>query len=216
MSPAHHPAEDLLLAHASGSCGEAVSLLVATHLALCPACRRATAAAEAVGGVLLADMAPAELDRGALAKIMSRLGDEPAAPAPPARPARAADAAAFPEPLRSWVGRPPARLRWRPVVPGLSVYPLLRRGQTRVQLIRSAPGAGVSSHTHSGNELTLVLQGGYSDEAGHYVRGDVQTATPEITHRLVTDPDGYCINLTIVDAPLKFMSRAPSHASMTE
>jgi putative transcriptional regulator len=204
VKPTHHPADDLLLAHASGTCGEAVSLLIATHLALCPACRRMTAAAEAIGGALLMDAPPVELGRDALTHVLSRLDDAPAVSVPPPTPV--VTDGALPEPLRSYVGKNPDKLRWRRVTPGLWVYPLLERGPTRVKLIRSAPGAGISMHTHRGTELTLVLQGGFTDDDGHYLRGDVQTATPAITHRLVTDPDGYCLNLTVVDAPLKFVS----------
>ena len=204
MKPTHHPDDDLLLAHASGACGEAVSLLVATHLAFCPECRRKTATAEAVGGILLMEAPPAELNRDALSRVLSRLDDEPGVSAP--HPARHSIGASLPEPLRSYVGGDPGSLRWRRITPGLSIHPLRMRGGARAQLIRSAPGAGVSMHTHAGHEITLVLEGGYSDDAGHYLRGDVQTATPDITHRLVTDPDGYCINLTVVDAPLKFVS----------
>ena len=75
-----------------------------------------------------------------------------------------------------------------------------------MQLIRTAPGAGVGTHTHRGEELTLVLTGGFTDATGSYRRGDLQTTTPEIVHRPVTDDDGTCITLAMTDAPLKFMS----------
>src|SRR5207245_3768 len=54
-----HPDDSLLIEYAAGSLDEATALLVATHLALCPDCRRPVRRAEAVGGALL-ESAPSE------------------------------------------------------------------------------------------------------------------------------------------------------------
>jgi putative transcriptional regulator len=108
--------------------------------------------------------------------------------------------------LRSYIQGDIDRVRWIPIGPGVSYRPLLKRRDARVQLIRTAPGAGVGTHTHRGEELTLVLTGGFTDVTGSYRRGDLQTTTPEIVHRPVTDADGYCVTLAMTDAPLKFMS----------
>ncbi len=111
-----------------------------------------------------------------------------------------------PEPLRSYLGGDFNRVRWIPIGPGVSYRPLLKHSASRVQVIRTAPGAGVGLHSHGGEELTLVLAGGFSDVTGNYRRGDLQTTTPDILHRPVTDADGYCITLAVTDAPLKFKS----------
>ena len=37
--PVHHPTDEFLLDYAAGALGEPKSLLVATHLSMCPACR---------------------------------------------------------------------------------------------------------------------------------------------------------------------------------
>jgi putative transcriptional regulator len=202
MTIRHHPGDEHLLAHASGASGEALSLIVATHLALCPDCRRKVAGMENLGGALLEDAVPATMSDIALTYALSRLDDAPedagAVPVPPSRPLIA------PEPLRSYIGGDLDRVRWIPIGPGVSYRPLMRGKGPRVQLIRTAPGRGVGMHTHSGEELTLVLAGGFSDATGNYRRGDLQTTTPEIEHRPVTDADGTCISLAVMDAPLKF------------
>jgi putative transcriptional regulator len=204
MTIHHHPGEEHLLAHASGAAGEGTSLVVATHLALCPECRATIAEMERMGGALLENVAPAEMSASALSSAMARLHDAGEGPrmqpAPPQRPAIA------PEPLRSYIGGDVDRVRWIPIGPGVSYRPLLKGRDSRVQLIRTAPGAGVGLHTHGGEELTLVLAGGFSDMTGDYRRGDLQITTPEITHRPVTDDDGYCITLALTDAPLRFKS----------
>jgi putative transcriptional regulator len=204
MSIQHHPGDEFLLAHAAGAAGEAVSLLVGTHLALCPSCRAKVAAMEQIGGALLDDVAPAEMSAASLSAVMAKLDD--VAPDKNTRAAGPLPPVIAPEPLRSYIHGDIDRVRWIPIGPGVSYRPLLRRKAGRVQLIRTAPGAGVGTHTHRGEELTLVLTGGFTDVTGSYRRGDLQTTTPEIVHHPVTDDDGYCITLAMTDAPLKFMS----------
>ncbi|HEY8696335.1 MAG TPA: ChrR family anti-sigma-E factor [Rhizomicrobium sp.] len=205
MSIVHHPGEELLIAYAAGASDEAVSLIVATHLALCPDCRREVANAESAGGALLEDMQPVHLSDAALPRVLSRLNGAEPKPAP-----RAASRNGFkaPEPLRSYLGGDLDQVRWRPVAKGLAYRPILKRGRTRAQLVKSAPGHGVSLHTHKGEEFSLVLTGGYTDANGHYLRGDLQTATPETLHHPIADGDDDCIILAVNDAPLRFKSPA--------
>jgi putative transcriptional regulator len=204
MTIRHHPGDEFLLAHASGAAGEAVSLLVGTHLALCPACRAKVASMEQIGGALLDDMAPVDMAASALSQTMAKLDD--VAQDRHVHATGLLPPVIAPEPLRSYIHGDIDRVRWIPMAPGVSYRPLLRRKDVRVQLIRTAPGAGVGTHTHRGEELTLVLAGGFTDVTGSYRRGDLQTTTPEIVHRPVTDDDGTCITLAMTDAPLRFMS----------
>ena len=202
---AHHPGEELLVAYAAGASDEAVSLLVATHLALCPECRREVTDAESAGGALLDDLAPVAMSDVALANTMARLNGTEAKPQP--RGSAHANGFQAPEPLRSWIGGDLDGVRWIPVTRGISYRPILKRGGTSAQLVRSKPGHGISLHTHKGEEYSLVLTGGYTDPTGHYLRGDVQTATPELLHHPITDDGEDCITLAVADAPLTFSNR---------
>src|SRR6185437_7787825 len=96
----HHPGAELLVAYAAGGSDEPVSLIVATHLALCPDCRREVTNAEHAGGMLLDDLAPAPLSDSVLTSVMARLNGAEAKPAS-ARPPR--DGFKAPEPLRSYL-----------------------------------------------------------------------------------------------------------------
>ena len=126
MSITHHPGEELLLSYASGAANEAVSLLVATHIALCTLCRKAVRAAEAAGGSVLSVVPPAPLASNAYDSILARLD------APAAEIVRKANIAGdVPAPLRSYIGANYSEIRWRPVAPGLSYYPLFTRDATR-------------------------------------------------------------------------------------
>ena len=48
MSAQYHLSDELLLSYSAGTLDEASSLLVATHLALCPHCRSRNLAADAI------------------------------------------------------------------------------------------------------------------------------------------------------------------------
>ena len=204
MSITHHPGEELLLSYASGAANEAVALLVATHVALCAQCRKAVRDAEAAGGSVLSAVAPVALANSAYDSILARLD------APSAAIVRKADIGGdVPAPLRSYVGSNYADIRWRPVAPGLSYYPLFTHDGTRARLIRSRHGAGVATHTHRGEEWTLVLTGSFHDITGQYAVGDVQSTTPEVEHEPTADPGPACINLAVTDAPLIFRGWLP-------
>jgi putative transcriptional regulator len=204
MTIVHHPADELLLSYAAGATDEAVSLVVATHLALCPVCRRTVAKAESIGGVLLESGTSVPLDGDALDSVLSRL--DGATPLPKTLKSASGNAPHVPEPLRSYIGGGLDAVRWTKIDSGIAFMPLLKIGSTRVQLIRSRPGEGVGTHTHRGEEHTLILTGGYTDVTGHYTVGDLHSTTPEILHCPTADAGEDCIVLAVSDAPLKFRS----------
>lgn len=209
MSATHHPAEELLLAHAGGVADEALSLIIATHLALCPQCRAKVAKMESLGGVVLDDLAPVAISDSALDTVLAKLESAPLE----RRAARVsanlgATPGLAPEPLRSYLKSDLDSVAWRNLSNGISFCDLFRRDAMSARLIRSLPGRGVGTHTHHGEELTLVLTGGYTDVTGHFRRGDLQTADGALEHRPIADPGEDCIVLAVCDAPLKFRSAA--------
>ncbi|MBV9063517.1 MAG: cupin domain-containing protein [Alphaproteobacteria bacterium] len=198
----HHPADSLLLKHAAGAAHEAVSLIVATHLALCPACRRVVKLAEHAGGILLENLTPEPLTTGAWEHLAARLDEAEAAA--PSIVARSGGTPTIPEPLRSYLGADGLdKIRWNFVLPGLAFRPLLP-GPFSAKLVRSKPGSSIGLHSHKGEEFSVVLAGGYSDCSGQYRRGDFHTATPDLLHRPVADQGEDCIVLAVTEAPLAF------------
>ncbi|MBL6937387.1 MAG: cupin domain-containing protein [Alphaproteobacteria bacterium] len=204
MSIAHHPGDELLLSYASGAANEAVALLVASHATFCAQCRARVQRAEATGGRVLTDMAPVPMSAQAYESLLARLDE----------PARAVVQAAHlqsdvPAPLQAYIGTDYGALPWRHVGGGISHLPIRTRGGMRARLIRAEPGSGVYTHTHKGEEWTLVLTGSYTDKTGHYAAGDVQSTTPEISHQPTADAGPVCINLAVTDAPLVFRGLLP-------
>jgi len=197
----HHVSEEMLIAYAAGSLAEPQSLLVATHLALCPVCREAATGLDAVGGMLLDRLPPAELAPETLETLLSKL-DAPI-PAPPPLPP---SDSVLPAPLRAYVGRDFESIRWKNAGGDVQEFPLPIPNVEgySVHLFRIGAGRRIPSHTHDGEELTLVLAGGFSDESGHYLRGDVCAADPSVEHRPVADADGACVCLAVTAGKLRF------------
>ena len=73
-------------------------------------------------------------------------------------------------------------------VTGLSELPLHQFGREHVSLIRWAPGASFTQHTHSAGEEMLVLSGSFVDELGSYPKGSWIRNPPGSTHRPMTQP----------------------------
>lgn len=197
----HHPSPEILIAYAAGSLPEPHALVIATHLSLCPECRATTMELDALGGAMLDELSPTLMEPDALDRLMARL-DEPAPPEAPPLPADPV----LPAPLRAYVGRSIEGVAWKKLGFGIEEFrlpiPDTQRYSTR--LVRVAAGREIPSHGHDGDELTLVLAGGFTDGSDNYRRGDVAGADPTVSHRPVADADGECICLIVTEGKLRF------------
>ncbi|MGP9813198.1 ChrR family anti-sigma-E factor [Rhodopseudomonas sp. NSM] len=205
MTVRYHIGDDLLLSYAAGTLDEASSLLVATHLALCPACRARAAAADDLGGALFDALPEAELSPGLHDAVLAQLRGEPAAAPAPARPLRPRSGIVIPEPLRGYLGGDLDTLRWTVLAPRVQQIAIdLPNCRPRARLLRFQPGTGVPAHGHAGRELTLVLSGSLCDRDTVLARGDVAETDEYTEHQPHAGPDGDCICLAVTDAPLRF------------
>ena len=199
----HHPGTELLLDYSAGALKEPVALLVATHLALCPRCRAEAEQLESVGGALLDDLKPQAMARNSLKQVLARLDEPDRAEPAPAVPAASDADLGLPRPLRDYVGSGLDGLAWKSR-PGLAEAEVLAEFPGfKTRLMKIEAGRAMPRHTHEGSELTLVLSGGFSDAAGHYLRGDVAVADASVDHQPVADPGEECLCLAVTDAPLK-------------
>ena len=91
---------------------------------------------EQVGGALIADMAPAALAEGALARTLARI-DEPPPPAPAARPVCEDAPESLPRFVKTYEFRP-----WRRIAPGIAMRPigLPEPGSTRAVPLEGGRG----------------------------------------------------------------------------
>lgn len=211
MTIHHHIADDLLFAYAAGDLDESWSLVVATHLALCVECRAAVHQAEALGGVLMEDIAPVAVDSSAMDAVMARIsaGEPGEMKVPPAKPVevRRDETIVFPQPLRDYVGADLDDVAWRRLGRGAYHLPI-SAGTGSVRLLRIPAGKPVPDHSHNGRELTLVLDGSFHDQHGEFQRGDVEDCDDTVQHQPIAGADRDCICLAVTEAPLRFKSLA--------
>ncbi|MDE2583481.1 MAG: ChrR family anti-sigma-E factor [Rhodospirillales bacterium] len=183
----HHPAEASLFACAAGTLPTAHARVVAVHAARCPICAAGLAAAEAVGGALLDALPPASMAPDALERTLARLDALAPEPAPPQSETSASgfDLAAL------------ASGHWRRVAPGIAIMALLPRDATdsRLDLIRVAPGRALLTHGHTGPETTCVLSGAFADGTGTYAAGDCVEADLSLDHTPRALPGEDCVCL---------------------
>lgn len=166
MIPTHHLPADWLPAYAAGTLTEAHSVIAATHLVLCPVCRAHALTAERAASLALIDAPPQELDPAGLDAVCARLDEPDRAETSPS------GSSLFPLPLVERIG-PPDAVRWRwlaPFVRGVDV-PVPTEGLP-LRVVRMRAGTRLA-HRHAGEEVAVVLQGGWTDATGHYVRGDL-------------------------------------------
>ncbi|CAO3432369.1 cupin domain-containing protein [Azospirillum endophyticum] len=213
--PIHHPDDRLLFGYASGQERAGKSLLVATHLAYCPDCRRRVASLEGLCGNWFEELPCADHDE--LDVLLDRMdGLLTGAPIPTeaAAPKQAAAGATggglVPEPLRGWlpeaIDTPTDDGRWREIAKGvwLSGWERTLSGTT-IRLLRMASGAPVPAHRHTADELLLVLRGAFGDEYGSYSVGDVAHYVAATDHHAHGASEEDCICLFLLDGDLIFL-----------
>ena len=189
------PVDALLAAYSAGTLEPSLHALVASHLALRPQSRRFVSALEDLAAEQMAAVAPEPLSQreDRLAAIFA----QDMAPAP-----RRLSPSIFPTPLRQYLGQELDSIRWRTKLPGVKEYRIEDQGRGESSLLWVRAGRRMPSHTHEGSEVTLVLQGGFSDITGHYARGDIAFAESDLDHKPMTDDGEDCICFAVTDGPL--------------
>lgn len=214
MSIRHHISDALLLDYASGNLSEGWSLAVATHLALCPTCRRRLEAMEGAAGALLDKIVADHPVSGSdWEKMRARLAGQAASSVSERKPdvsrtqAPMPTTGVIPEPLRSYLGGDVEQLKWRAL--GRGAFQIrIDTGDpaTQVRLLKIPAGKPVPEHTHEGRELTLVLAGSFTDGDDLFARGDLEEADGDLLHTPTATEGEDCICLAVTEAPLKFSS----------
>ncbi len=210
MNIVHHPTDEVLLDYASGALGESWCIAIATHLAMCPACRAAYESVEALGGGFLERAASGSEPELSFESLLKRIDDDTTerqeevfvddlpGPVP-----------ICPNPLREYIGNDLEEVAWQRL--GLGAYQYViptNDASITARLLRIPAGQMVPEHSHRGREMTLVLAGSFSDTTGDYGRGDLQQADEDLEHQPVAALGEDCICLAITDAPLRFRSLA--------
>lgn len=190
------PIDVLLAGYAAGTLTRPLHVLVASHLELSAENRGYVAALETLKGFEIERIAPKPLaDRDERLAAIFALGDMPAPAAPVDR--------LLPKPLRDFLGFSAKDIPWKSKLPGLKEHVIMDGPEGEAVLYWIKPGVAMPVHTHEGSEVTLVLEGGFSDAFGDYDKGDVAFADESVDHKPVADAHEGCICFAVTDAPLR-------------
>ena len=199
----NHPDPANLVSYAAGTLHEALSAAVACHLAMCPDCARQLHLLEAVGGMLLRQAS----DAGRLTAPSVAYPGTPGTDDGAGRPvARTPASERLPAPLYKRYGLRLETVSWRWLGPGVMTYrlPLSRATDGDLRLLKIQPGRRMPEHGHGGSEMTVVIEGAYSDATGVYRRGDIQDADGDLEHQPVVLDGEVCVCLVASEQPARF------------
>lgn len=187
MSDRHQPSDEILLKYVSGSLDPALRMLLEAHLEHHPATRERMKVFEHLGGLLLADCAPADLTAGSLDRALARID-------------RMADAESATSPSPTPLPLPET---WRWAGPGTRLAPVAVPGSDmKVYMLRIAPGRAILQHGHAEQEWTVILKGSYRDENGHFPAGSFIEEDNTETHSPVVDSPDECVCLIAMSGPI--------------
>jgi putative transcriptional regulator len=191
--------DQLIAHHVAGNLPRPIAALVGAHLEINGGNACLARGLETAAGNELASVAPAELSSrdDMLARVFASVPAN-AGKSSPLQPCEV-----LPSNLVAYAGRSLRDIPWRNKLPGLKEFRLPGEPGFEAVLYWIRPGRAMPDHTHGGSEFTLVLQGGFSDQFGHYQRGDVAAADETVDHRPVADDDEPCICLAVTTAPLR-------------
>lgn len=204
----HHPDINMLVEYSAGSLDWAVALAVSSHMHYCAKCKEQAKSLNRVGGHLLTASNTKPLNSDALERMLARVQQTISQPAP--EKAAAAPRKTWSDPFLN--NLPPAidkalsscrKFRWRRVSSSLKTF-LLPTGQQKYEVAfqKITQGGQVVHHGHRGMEVTLVLEGSFSDEDGIYRQGDFLVRDAGETHRPTATQNSDCLCLSVLAAPV--------------
>ncbi len=188
----------LLAGYAAGHLPAPLHGLIAAHLLMKPDNRGFVEAMEILHSEKIEKVAPSPLSNRD--KMLNQIFSQPVE-VPKERVSSADEL--VPEPIAAFIGSDLNQLKWRTRLPGLKEYARKDPSGCEASLLWIKAGRTMPSHTHDGTEITLVLQGAFSDGNQHYARGDIAIADGEIDHRPKADEGEDCICFVVNDAPLR-------------
>lgn len=201
----HHPDIGRLTAFSAGSLPFNQALCISAHVQYCRQCREAVKRLNQVGSELFSELPAVTVADTLKDRVMAQL-DAPVPTEPAEQEPQTGSQSDVPRCLRALIPNGLEALPWKRLSPSIYATKLCNDVDgSKVEMLRIKPGGQVAAHNHTGEEITLVLQGSFSDCAGVYNKGDIIYRNKDHKHhRPIASQDAECICLTSVQAPIQF------------
>lgn len=196
-----HPDLDLITEYAAGSLPLAQAACVSIHVSHCQRCEQMAGQLTDLGASLFEALEPVPVGENQLNAVLARLDEE----TPLAYANTKGSANDTPAILQRLMRGDFSDLSWKNIGSSLRIS-YLKTGdpQHEFALYHIKAGGRIPQHTHRGSEMTLILEGGFSDANGSYHKGDFLIRQPGDVHAPTALQSEDCICLAVLDAPLKF------------
>jgi putative transcriptional regulator len=107
--------------------------------------------------------------------------------------------------LSHWVPDDYHSIKWTKITSNVFLSELCTDGNgAKAALVKVKAGGSMADHGHSGEEVTVILQGSFSDRDGSYNPGDYLFRKSGDKHQPVATHDQDCICLIVLDGPVQF------------
>jgi len=198
-----HPDAATLMSFAAGGLPEALAVGVSAHVSMCRTCQRELRHMEHIRAALTG---ASETLTGQEAKFAVPSRPQEPGPSIGRSPAPSPSADKLPTPIGQRYGLTFDSIPWRRLGIGLWHHrlPLSSAVKGDLRLIKLAGGRKIPVHSHTGSELTFVIDGAFADQTGRYRAGDVQDLDEEIEHQPVADESLGCVCLVASEEPPLF------------
>ncbi|TGN38286.1 ChrR family anti-sigma-E factor [Marinobacter confluentis] len=200
----HHPDTLTLMEFSAGNLSEPHALCIRLHLDQCGDCRSRVDTLDSLGAVMMESQPQTEVSSGMFDSILSRIDSD--ADLSGQQVTTVAKGTARISPLEKLLGEDLNSLPWKRQMGDVSVLDITDRfpGQReQVVLQKLAAGGKAPSHTHRGEETTVVLQGAFADQKGVFNQWDFVVLNQEDDHKPVAVGCEDCITLSVLSAPVK-------------
>lgn len=215
----YHPDSRFLTDFATANLPLSEAVCVSAHLEFCGKCRAHVQQLTDIGGHMLSRLAPEAVSADSFEALMARVSSPSAAAAAeqmaePALPAtqsaesddavRSHGATFLPRSVRRLASGSLDKLRWVQLGKALRVAPLQVNDASRDTAIYDIRAGGrMPEHEHRGEEITVLLQGSFSDADGSYKRGDFVVRHAGEAHQPTATLDMDCICLVCLERPVR-------------
>ena len=206
---AHHPDSRFLTDYAAGTLTLSEAVCVAAHLHFCGRCRARVQQLTDIGSHLFAGLQTRELtpEPGEFEQLMARIDAEGGEAGPRKAPSVSAEQepGRLPGVVRSLIGGEQLnQLEWVEMGNVLRIAPVALDDADRQTAIYDIPaGRCMPEHEHRGEEISVLLQGSFSDADGKYEEGDFVVRHAGESHQPTATQDGNCICLVSLEQPVR-------------
>ena len=199
--PIHCPDFEILLDYASGNLPVAPSVTIAVHSSMCFECNNILKSIDTAGAVLIDDLPIVELDTNSLDNVLSRLDNDPFSHSDENIVSNIKFQVPIPKVLKPYI---PNDLNWIKLSSGVKILELLSSDGFKLNIYKILPGYTIPKHTHTGNEFTLVFDGGFTDGNKHFGPGDFSLLDHNSDHSPKADLGKDCYCIVAMNSKIKF------------